>query len=399
MADGTYDFLIIGGGIVGMATALALSEQQSGKRILVLEKEARLAAHQTGHNSGVIHSGLYYKPGSLKARMCVEGAAEMLAFCTKHNLPHEQCGKVVVATAAAELPLLEGLYQRGVANRVPGIAMIGPERLREIEPSSAGIKAIHVPSGAITDYAQVTEKFGELVQERGGETRTGACVSGVIQRADEAVVQSTAGEFSAARVINCTGLHSDRLSRTDGARNEWIIAPFRGEYYELVQARQHLVRGLIYPVPDPNFPFLGVHFTRTVQGGVEAGPNAVLALKREGYGKGDFSWDDAVATLTFPGFWRLAARHWRSGMAEYHRSLSKVAFVRSLQRLLPELRAEDLKPGGSGVRAQALGRDGKLMDDFHIIRQGKVIHVCNVPSPAATASLIIGRHIREMALP
>jgi L-2-hydroxyglutarate oxidase len=398
MSENNFDFIVIGGGIVGLATAMAIAERLPKQRLLVLEKESEVGSHQTGHNSGVIHSGLYYKPGSMKAKTCVAGAAAMIEFCQTNNLAYQRCGKVVVATCPEELPQLEMLYQRGTANGVLGLAMIGPERLRELEPHSSGIKAIHVPGTCITDYAAVAKKFAEISTQHGGQVRTGTRVTGVAVRQDEAVVQCAQGEFTGRYVVNCTGLHNDRVSRLAGAKTDLIIAPFRGEYYDLVPEQQHLVNGLIYPVPDPNFPFLGVHFTRMVHGGVEAGPNAVLALKREGYHKSDFSLRDTFTTLAFPGFWRMAAKYWRQGMAEYYRSLSKAAFLRSLQRLLPELRAQDIRPGGSGVRAQALDRTGKLLDDFHILRTGNVIHVCNVPSPAATASIIIGRQIREMAI-
>ena len=398
MSDNKFDFVVIGGGIVGLATAMAITQRPPKQRLLVLEKEREVGSHQTGHNSGVIHSGLYYKPGSMKAKTCVEGAAAMVEFCQVNNIPYQRCGKVVVATSAAELPQLEMLYQRGVANGVPGLAMIGPEQLRELEPHCSGVKAIHVPGVCITDYAAVAKKFAEIVAEQGGQVRTQARVTGITVRQDEATVLSTQGEFTAKYAVNCTGLHNDRVSKLAGAKTDLIIAPFRGEYYDIVPERQHLVNGLIYPVPDPNFPFLDVHLTRMVHGGVEAGPNAVLAFKREGYRKSDFSLRDTLTTLTFPGFWRMTAKYWRKGMAEYYRSLSKAAFLRSLQRLVPELRAEDIRPGGSGVRAQALDRQGKLLDDFHILRTGNVIHVCNVPSPAATASIIIGRQIREMAM-
>src|SRR5438067_1046012 len=323
-----FDVVIIGGGIVGLATAMALTERLRGKRIAVLEKESKVAAHQSGHNSGVIHSGLYYRPGSLKAKMCVEGAAAMLDFCQASGIPYQRCGKVVVATSETELPQLEALYQRGVANNVPGLAMVSAERLREIEPHAAGIKAIHVPGTAITDYAAVTIKYAEKVEQRGGEVRTDVRVLGMALGSDEVMVQTTAGDFAADGVINCAGLYSDRVAGLTGANRDWIIAPFRGEYYELARERQHLVNGLIYPVPDPNFPFLGVHLTRMISGGVEAGPNAVLALKREGYGKADFNLGEALTTLAFPGFWRMTAKYWRNGIAEYYRSLSKAAIVR-----------------------------------------------------------------------
>ena len=323
----------------------------------------------------------------------------MVAFCREHGLPHELCGKVVVATREEELPALEELHRRGTANGVPGLAMIGPERLREIEPHSAGIRALHVPGAGIADYVAVANAYAGEVTKAGGEIRTGTRAVGIAKRGTEIVVETTPGAVAARRVINCAGLQSDRMARAAGTRLDTMIVPFRGEYYEIAPERAGLVRGLIYPVPDAKFPFLGVHFTRRIRGGVEAGPNAVLALKREGYRKTDFSLSDAAATLTFPGFWRMAAKHWRSGLDEFYRSLSKSAFVRALQRLLPEIGEADLRPGGAGVRAQALDRRGKLLDDFEIIRSGRdggVVHVLNVPSPAATASLLIARRIVEM---
>jgi L-2-hydroxyglutarate oxidase LhgO len=398
MTSNEFDFVVIGGGIVGLATAMAITQRLPNQRLLLLEKEKEVGSHQTGHNSGVIHSGLYYKPGSMKAKTCVEGAAAMAEFCQNNNLPYQRCGKIVVATSQTEIPQLEMLYERGKANGVPDLSIIGPERLREIEPYSSGIKAIHAPGVGITDYAAVARTFAEIVIRQGGEIRTAAKVTGLVPHKNETTVHSAQGDFAGKYVVNCTGLHSDRVSKLAGANSDLIIAPFRGEYYDIVPERQSLIKGLIYPVPDPNFPFLGVHFTRVVHGGVEAGPNAVLALKREGYRKSDFSLPDMFTTLAFPGFWRMAAKYWRQGMAEYYRSLSKAAFLRSLQKLVPELRSQDIRPGGSGVRAQALDRQGKLLDDFQILRTGNVIHVCNVPSPAATASIIIGRQIRDMAI-
>jgi L-2-hydroxyglutarate oxidase LhgO len=395
--DLLIDLVVIGGGIIGLSSAMEAKRRQPRRSVLVIEKEDRLAAHQTGHNSGVIHSGLYYKPGSLKARTCVEGAAAMVAFCREHGLTHEICGKVVVATREEELPALEELHRRGTANGVPDLAMIGPERLREIEPHSAGLRALHVPGTGIVDYVAVAGKYADLLTRSGGEIRTGTRALRTVSRGAEIIVETTKGAVAARKVINCAGLESDRIARAAGARIETKIVPFRGEYYEIAPHRHGLVRGLIYPVPDPNFPFLGVHFTRRIGGGVEAGPNAVLALKREGYRKSDFSLADAAATLAFPGFWRMAAKYWRSGLDELHRSFSKSAFVRALQRLLPELGDDDLVPGGAGVRAQAVDRKGKLLDDFEIVRDGNVVHVLNVPSPAATASLVIGRRIVEMA--
>lgn len=396
MGENRFELIIVGGGIVGLATALALLERRPQRRLAVLEKEARVAAHQSGHNSGVIHSGIYYKPGSLKAVTCVEGAAAMLDFCRRHQIPHRVCGTVVVATSEAEVPALEELQRRGTANGVPGLRVLGPEELRAIEPHAAGVRALQVPGTAITDYALVTEKYADLVRAAGGEVRTGARVVAIARQGGETVVETSAGEVRARFLINCAGLHSDRIARMAGAEPGVRIVPFRGEYYELRPAASALVRGLIYPVPDPKFPFLGVHLTPTVRGGVEAGPNAVLALKREGYTKLSFSPRDAAATLFYGGFWRLAGRYWRSGLGEMARSFVKARFVRELQKLAPELKSEDLVSGGAGVRAQAVDAQGALVDDFCMVRAEGAVHVLNVPSPAATASLAIGRRIAEM---
>ena len=357
---------IVGGGIVGLATAYALRDRNP----VVFEKEREVGAHQTGHNSGVIHSGLYYKPGSSKAKLCVDGARRLQEFCREHGIRYEICGKVVVATEAAELPRLDELQRRAGANGVP-VERISPERLREIEPEARGIAALHVPGTGIADYVGVAKKLASFVEVRRGV------------RVDD--VRALGAEL----VINCAGLHSDRL-----ARSRTKIVPFRGEYYTL--KRTSLVRGLIYPVPDPAFPFLGVHFTRMVGGGVEAGPNAVLALKREGYRWSDISVRDALETFAYPGFRILAKRHWRMGLREVWRSWSKAAFLESLQRLVPAVRMEDLEPGGSGVRAQALDPDGAMVDDFRIERRPGQIHVLNAPSPAATASLAIGAYIASL---
>ncbi len=393
MPEQVQDLVIIGGGIIGAATALEAQRRFPRLRLLVLEKETEVAAHQSGHNSGVIHSGLYYPPGSLKAAMCVEGAEAMLRFCRVRGVPHEVCGKVVVATSEQELPALEELGRRGAANGVPGLRLIGPGELREIEPASAGIRALHVPRTAITDFAQVTRIIAGLVQQQGGEVRTGCRVVGVSRRHDEVVVKTSTGEVAARQVVNCAGLHADRICRMAGAEPDLRIVPFRGEYYELAPERHGLVKGLIYPVPDARFPFLGVHFTRRIQGGVEAGPNAVLALKREGYRHRDVSLRDTAETLAYSGFLRMAMRYWKSGLAEWYRSLSKRAFAKALQKLVPQVRESDLHRGGSGVRAQAVDRQGNLVNDFRIVEDGRMIHVLNVPSPAATASLVIGRHI------
>jgi L-2-hydroxyglutarate oxidase len=390
------DVIVIGGGIVGLSTALAIGERHPRVQPLVLEKESEVAQHQTGHNSGVIHSGLYYKPGSLKAQMTVAGARRMVEFCQQHNLPHNICGKVVVATEAAEVPRLEDLQRRGAANGVE-VELIGPERLREIEPHAAGLKALRVPATGIVDYVAVARCYAELIRARGGEIRTNATVTRIARDAGGWVIETTAGTVCARNLINCAGLHSDRVARLAGFEPPVKIVPFRGEYYTLRPERESLVKALIYPVPDPAFPFLGVHFTRMVHGGVEAGPNAVLSLKREGYRKTDFDARDAWESLTFAGFIRLASKYWKTGLGEMHRSFSKAAFVRALQRLLPELRNDDLTPGGSGVRAQALTPNGVLVDDFSIQEGEGAIHVLNAPSPAATASLTIGEAIAERA--
>jgi L-2-hydroxyglutarate oxidase LhgO len=397
MADTGYDAIVIGGGVVGLGVALEISRRFPRLRLLVLEKEARVGQHQSGHNSGVIHSGVYYKPGSLKAKLCVTGAAAMIEFCREHGIPHEVCGKVIVATHADELPRLEDLRKRGEANGLTGLRLIRPDELREIEPYTSGLQALVVPQTGITNYALVCEKYAELISAGGGTIRTSAAATGILRLANEIVVETAQGSFSTTWLINCAGLFSDRISRMAGDNPGVMIVPFRGEYYDLVPERASLVRALIYPVPDPRFPFLGVHFTRRITGKVDAGPNAVLALAREGYRHRDINIRDLASALAFPGFWRMARQHWRNGLDEWHRSLSKAAFVRALQRLLPEMREQDLVPGGSGVRAQALKPDGSLVDDFQFVPSGKVLHVLNVPSPAATASLMIGRTIVDTA--
>ncbi|HEY6939794.1 MAG TPA: L-2-hydroxyglutarate oxidase [Terriglobales bacterium] len=396
MPQHNFDILIIGAGIVGLSAAMEATRRFPHLRLAVLEKESEPARHQSGHNSGVIHSGIYYKPGSLKARLCVEGAAAMVEFCRRHEIANEICGKVIVATNESELPRLEELRRRGSANGLQGVRELGPEQLRELEPHSAGIRALHVPSTGITDYPAVCRKYAEIIIANGGQLFTGTEVTGIIRRR-ELVLESTRGEFAANYIINCAGLHSDRIVRMAGQRPEVMIIPFRGEYYELVPEREGLVRSLIYPVPDPALPFLGVHFTRHVHGGVEAGPNAVLAFSREGYRHSDTDTGDVLTMLTFPGFWRMGMKQWRTGVDEFYRSLSKEAFTRALQKLLPEIRSEDLKTGGAGVRAQAVRRDGSLLDDFYFVQDENMLHVCNVPSPAATASLPIGRAVVDMA--
>lgn len=397
MTESRSNVVIIGGGVVGLGVALAITRRFPRLRLLILEKEDRVARHQSGHNSGVIHSGVYYKPGSLKARLCVTGAAAMVDFCRAHGVAHEVCGKVIVATEAGELPRLEQLRQRGEANGLTGLRLIGPEELREIEPHATGLQALVVPSTGITSYAAVCEKYAELITASGGTILTGAAVTGIRRLPDEITVETSRGAFSTSALINCAGLFSDRIARMAGDDPGVLIVPFRGEYYDLIPERASLVRSLIYPVPDPRFPFLGVHFTRRISGSVDAGPNAVLALAREGYRHSDISVRDLAQFLGFIGFWRMARQHWRNGIDEFRRSLSKPLFVRALQRLVPEVRDNDLVPGGSGVRAQALKPDGALVDDFQFVVSGKVLHVLNVPSPAATASLAIGDAIVDIA--
>jgi (S)-2-hydroxyglutarate dehydrogenase len=392
-----FDLTIIGSGIVGLATALELTKRYPHYKLAVLEKEDRLAAHQTSHNSGVIHSGIYYKPGSLKAQTCVTGAKAMVAFCQQHNIPYEICGKVVVATSQAEIPRLEELHRRGTANGVEGMEMIGPERLRELEPHATGIKALHVPTTGIIDFPRVAQTYGRLIQEQGGDIRLRHEVRRIVQADGGLVVETTQGDIHSKFMINCGGLHCDRIARMAGAQPDLQIVPFRGEYYTIVPHRHNLIKNLIYPVPDPAFPFLGVHFTRTIDGLVEAGPNAVLAFAREGYKKSDFNARDLQETLTFSGFRKVARKYWQTGLGEMYRSFSKQAFLTALQRLLPELTSSDLQPGGSGVRAQAISSEGALVDDFMIDVTGSALHVLNAPSPGATASLAIGKMIVEKA--
>ncbi len=391
-----FDIAVIGGGIVGCATAMALTRKQ-GRSVVVLEAEGRLAAHQTGNNSGVIHSGLYYKPGSLKAENCVAGREAMYRFCADHGIPCERCGKIVVATSNAELPRLEALRERGGANGLEGLKQLRGNEIRDVEPHVSGIAGVWVPQTGIVDYTAVTDAFAKLVREAGGEVRLGARVTAVRRDQGGLVVETVNGELRTGNLINCAGLQSDRVARMCGVDPAVKIVPFRGEYYELVPEKYHLVRNLVYPVPDPQFPFLGVHFTRMIKGGVEAGPNAVLAFKREGYSKTSFSLTDTVETFTFPGALKVFSRHWKMGLGEFYRSFSKRAFLRALQKMLPDLELQDLIPGGAGVRAQAVGRDGAIIDDFKIVEADRMIHVLNAPSPAATASISIGEKIAAMA--
>jgi L-2-hydroxyglutarate oxidase len=386
------DVAVVGGGIVGVATAAAVAGR-GGTSLLLLEAEPRLAAHQTGNNSGVIHSGLYYRPGSQKARNCAAGREALYRLCAEEEIPHERCGKVVVAVDRRELPALDELLRRGTANGLTGLRRIGPEEIREREPAAAGVAGLWVPQTGIVDYRRVTERLAARVTVAGGEIRTGARVTAIARDGSRLRLTAANEEVRCRLLVNCAGLQSDRLAQRAGIDPQVRIVPFRGEYYEIAPARRRLVRGLIYPVPDPALPFLGVHFTRRIEGSVEAGPNAVLAFKREGYRKTSFSWRDTCATLTYPGFWRLATGFWRIGAGEYYRSFFKAAFVRALQRLVPEIAAGDLVAGGAGVRAQALDRHGRLVDDFRIAEGPGMIHVLNAPSPAATACLSIGEQI------
>ncbi len=389
-----YDIAIIGGGIIGTSTALNLLKLKN-LSLVVLEAEKKLAAHQTGNNSGVIHSGLYYKPGSLKAKNCVAGRQMMYKFCEENNIKHERCGKIVVAVNSREIPALDELERRGKANGLSGIKRLSKEEIIEYEPHATGIAGLFVPETGITDYIQVVRTYAKIILEAGGEIKTGSRFLSSEKDGNELIVQTSGGEIRTKFLVNCGGLQSDRIARLCGVEPGLQIVPFRGEYYTLRKEKEHLVKNLIYPVPDPKFPFLGVHFTRMINGGIEAGPNAVLAFKREGYSHKDFSPGDVLQMITYNGFWKMAARHYRMGMHEFYRSLSKAAFVKALRKLIPEIEYDDVHPGGAGVRAQALEPDGKLVDDFRIVEAEKMIHVLNAPSPAATASLSIGKTIAE----
>ncbi|MDR3619993.1 MAG: L-2-hydroxyglutarate oxidase [Paludisphaera borealis] len=392
------DVAIIGGGIVGLATAYQLNKSLPQRRVVVLEKEAEVGLHQTGHNSGVLHSGIYYKPGSLKSTNCREGKKLMEAFCEAEGIAYEICGKVIVAIDEADLPALDRIYERGQANGVV-CEVIGRERLAELEPHAAGIKAIHVPEAGIVDYKQVCRRLAERIREAGGQVLTSARATKIERKGDKVVITTAAGEVEASQVVNCAGLYSDRVTALGGQKPDAKIIPFRGEYFELKPEAEHLCKNLIYPVPDPAFPFLGVHFTRMIEGGVECGPNAVLAFGREGYRKTDFNLADMADTLSYAGFLKLAAKYWKTGLGEMWRSASKKAFVRALSRLVPEIRAEHLKPAPAGIRAQAVTPDGAMVDDFLIQEADRIVNVNNAPSPAATASLNIGKTIAERLVP
>lgn len=385
--------IIIGGGLVGLATALKLAGRTPGVRITVLEKEAAVCQHQSGHNSGVLHAGLYYKPGSLKARLAVSGIQEMIAFCRDHDVPHEICGKLVVATNDSELPRLRDLHARGQQNGLQGLRLLSRDEMREIEPHVGGVAALRVPQEGIVDYGRVCEALRKEIEAAGGAVVLRAKVTGLKLQNGGWRIETTAGGFEAEFLINCAGLHTDRVSQLAGEKREVRIVPFRGEYYRIKSARQHLVRNLIYPVPDPQFPFLGVHFTRLIHGGIEAGPNAVLAFAREGYRKSDVNLADLWDALTFSGLWRFLAKHRRMSWEELRRSFSRRLFCESLQKLVPEVREDDLETGGAGVRAQAMSPAGELVQDFNLVERPKALHVLNAPSPAATAALAIGEDI------
>jgi L-2-hydroxyglutarate oxidase LhgO len=398
-ANQSYDVAIIGAGIVGLATADALLQRWPNLRLLLLEKEADVAQHQTGNNSGVVHAGIYYAPGSLRAELCVAGVGMLRDFCAEEGVAYEAVGKVIVATEEAELPRLDQLLERGRANGVPGLRLIDSDELRYIEPHAAGLRAIHSPNTAIVDYPGACRALLRRIRHRGGVVVFGSRLAAVREGSGGLTLTTGSGDFHAERLITCGGLHADRLARLTGGDPTVRIIPFRGEYYYLRPERRDLVRGLIYPVPDPALPFLGVHFTRTVHGEVEAGPNAVFALAREGYDWTRVSLADLAETFAYRGFWRLAGRVWRIGAFEMYRSFSKAAFVRSLRKLVPSVMPSDVRRGGAGVRAQAVDRNGKLLDDFAFSEGPRALHLLNAPSPAATAALAIGEHLAKRVAP
>lgn len=393
-----YQVVVIGGGIVGLATAMQLLRKNPKIKLTIIEKEHAVAQHQTGHNSGVIHCGIYYKPGSLKAKNCVNGSNQLKAFCSENHIPYEQCGKIVVALTDEDLPRLDELYRRGQANGVPNLRMMGPEELKEIEPNAVGLRAVYSPTTAIIDYKQVAAAYAKQLQQLGGEIHYNEEVTAIRQKNGELTISTKKSEYLPTYLINCAGLHSDRIARmADPTLTSNQIIPFRGEYYDLVPEKRHLVKGLIYPVADPRFPFLGVHLTRMMNGGVEAGPNAVLALSREGYAKSNINLKDCARLLGYRGMWGMAARYWKMGLYEIYRSYVKKAFVNDVQRLMPCIQEKDLIRGNSGVRAQLVSREGKLVDDFLIVDRDKMVHLLNAPSPAATASLSIGETLAHHA--
>lgn len=392
------DVIIIGAGIVGLATAWKIKSSAPNTSILILEKETGPARHQTGHNSGVIHSGLYYKPGSLKARNCIDGYHQMIQFCREEEIEFDLCGKIVVATEEHELPLLDTLYKRGIENGLENLKYLSAEALKEHEPHVAGLKGIFVPQTGIIDYKMVASKLEEKLLANGCEIEYGSPVVKINSTDTIQTVVTATGDYETKLVVNCAGLYSDKIARLTPEKPDLKIIPFRGEYYKLKEGSEHLVNNLIYPVPDPNFPFLGVHFTRMIEGGVEAGPNAVLAFKREGYKKSDVHIGEFLETLAWPGFQKVAMKYWKTGFGEMYRSFSKAAFTKALQKLIPEIKESDLEPGGAGVRAQACDRNGGLLDDFSILENEHFVNVCNAPSPAATSSLAIGTTISDIVI-
>ena len=397
MSKKQTDVLIIGGGLIGLATAINLLNLKSGVSVTVVEKDDGVASQQSGHNSGVIHAGIYYEPGSLKAKYCVQGHRALQSFCEQLDIPFVKCGKVIVAKTEQELDWLDRIHERGVDNGVQGLRMLSRRELREIEPQVDGRRALHSPTTAIVDFRQVAEAYAAVFASKGGELYLNTRYVAAEPRADGYRVRTSEREIDARLVINCAGLHSDIVAQSMGVKTGLRIIPFRGEYFVLPREKQEIINGLVYPVPDPRLPFLDVHLTRTIKGQVEVGPNAVLATKREGYHRRDFAFGDLMRTLAYGGFWWLLARHWRAGVAELNRSLRKDVFVRSVQRLVPGLGSDDLRPGGAGVRAQAVDGRGRLIDDFRIEEAPGAIHVLNAPSPAATSSLMIGRHIANLA--
>jgi len=393
-----YDIIVIGGGIVGLATAYKSLQKNPKLKLALVEKEAQLCQHQTGNNSGVIHSGLYYKPGSLKATNCINGYNMLLEFCQQEEIPYDLCGKVVVATDEFQRPLLENLYNRGLENGLDKISKINVDELKEIEPHVKGIAALKVPYTGIVDYVAIAEKYADKIREAGGDIFLGEKVLGIKESTTDSVVETSKQQLETRLVVNCGGLYSDRLAKMTSDEVDLKIIPFRGEYFKLIPEKEYLVKHLIYPVPDPNFPFLGVHFTRMIGGGIEAGPNAVLAFRREGYKKSQIHLGELAESLMWPGFQKVAAKYWKTGFGELYRSFSKAAFTKALQKLIPEIQASDLVDGGAGVRAQACDRNGGLLDDFSIIEAKHAINICNAPSPAATSSLSIGDAVSDLVL-
>ncbi|WMN06837.1 L-2-hydroxyglutarate oxidase [Marivirga arenosa] len=392
------DIIIVGGGIVGLATALKIKQKNSKLSVLLLEKEEKLAQHQTGNNSGVIHSGVYYKPGSLKAKNCIDGYNQLLKFCDEEGVPYELCGKVIVATDKSELPTLSMIEERGNQNGLSGLLRLTKEEVKEREPYVNGIAGIYVPQTGIIDYTAVSLKYAEKFQELGGEIILSQKVTDIQEKGGVTTVITNNNSYETKLVVNCAGLYSDKIAKLTTEKLDLKIIPFRGEYFMIKPEKQYLIKNLVYPVPDPNFPFLGVHFTRMINGGIEAGPNAVLAFKREGYRKSLFNLVELGESLAWPGFQKVAAKYWKTGFGEMYRSFSKSAFTTALQKLLPDITESDLTPGGAGVRAQACDRNGGLIDDFLILEESNAVNVCNAPSPAATSSLSIGDHVSDLAL-